>query len=201
MSCCTQRTLGIYFGAACAGVAILVAFLVKESSRESASVPAPPIDALNSKSNPISSVYPTTPVAHEIEALGPSHEWAGKYVRGDESGDVMCVAPTAGYIRWRYRDYGPPFELYEQRGAIEAHDGRIGLLGIAPPHDTSSWIVVQWGSRRYLLAASDRENFCAAVRDGREPRTTPIGGFFLRDGDEHRDAGPPTAIVPADLCR
>jgi hypothetical protein len=48
---------------------------------------------------------------------------------------------------------------------------------------------LRWGSRLYLVAADDDEAFCRAIRNGVEPRRSPIGQQFLRRGDHRKPAG------------
>jgi hypothetical protein len=44
-------------------------------------------------------------------------------------------------------------------------------------------IPVQWGDRLYLVSKDDGKDFCQAVNQGQEPRSSPPGKFYLRRGD------------------
>jgi hypothetical protein len=47
---------------------------------------------------------------------------------------------------------------------------------------------VRWGEREYLVPEDNMLAFVNAINSGEEPRSTSIGLFYLRQGDEHKPA-------------
>jgi hypothetical protein len=45
------------------------------------------------------------------------------------------------------------------------------------------YIPIEWGKRRYLIPDEEMIDFCNEINLGREPRESPNGTFFLREGD------------------
>jgi hypothetical protein len=132
----------------------------------------------------------------EVKKLG-AHDWAGEYYEGNGHGSNMnlTVAPEAGYVIECYATLGTYDRNY---GPVTMRDGRLrlsftfenrrdGFHGIAP-----EFVLVPWGSRRYLVPADDIVGFCNRVNQGREPRSEVCGSYLLRDGDEKKEvAGGP----------
>lgn len=53
----------------------------------------------------------------------------------------------------------------------------------------TSWMVLQWGERVYLVPKDDLRGFAQEINDGSEPRQRPTGAYFLREGDWRRPSG------------
>jgi hypothetical protein len=145
-------------------------------------------------------------IASEVVELRGEHAWAGKYHEGGGlTGEYLCVAPRAGYVRWQYHDAGPDHESALERGSVHESDG---VLHLTPDSDSVSssatardLILVTWGERRYLIPGAQRARFCAAIAHGSEPRREWTGEFFLREGDERLPPEPIERIQPSSFCR
>jgi hypothetical protein len=129
-------------------------------------------------------------ILSEIQKL-PDHDWAGEYYAGDGLGvnTTLALAPGAGFVFEWHGCLG----LYDRNyGTVTATNGVIrlacafenqqkGFQGIAP-----ALVPIAWGSRHYLVPATEVIDFCNSVNDGGEPRTDMHGTFFLRTGDEKK---------------
>jgi hypothetical protein len=120
------------------------------------------------------------------------HDWAGDYFLGDGLGNIsLLLAPESGYALVKSGDLGLWVYYY---GAVSETNGRIRLAvnnkrifgngmkmyeGIA-----EEFIVIPWGSRKYLVPADNMIGLCNAVNEGVEPRKSVFGRFLLRRGDE-----------------
>lgn len=128
----------------------------------------------------------------EIKAL-PDHPWAGEYYAGDGLGvgTTLAVAPDAGYVfEWHGclglydRNYGVAnWEAGRLRLSFTFENKQKGFQGIAP-----ELVPVAWGPRHYLVPTAEMIEFCNAINDGSEPRAQKNGIFFLREGDEAKEA-------------
>ena len=127
----------------------------------------------------------------EIEFLF-DHDWAGAYFLGDGLSNIsFLAAPESGYVFINSADIGLRAEFY---GAVSESNGRINLSVKDRKYFENSMkmyqgvseelIPVTWGLRRYLIPADKIIDFCNAVNEGDEPRTSVFGNFLLRRGDE-----------------
>jgi len=101
----------------------------------------------------------------------PGHDWAGEYVRSfGLGGDRIWIAPKSGAANQFWGCLG----LYdEDLGAVTEKDGRITIQWDYPPDDRSgpatTFLVVRWGQRRYLIEEGRVLEFCDACHKKREP--------------------------------
>lgn len=128
----------------------------------------------------------------EMAGLDDAHPWAGAYYLGDGLGVNLrlALAPESGVVAsWRgcLGLYGA--NLGEVRSLQE---GAIALdFAIAQSDDASvrfpqNLQPVAWDGRRYLLDATQLDEFVADINAGHEPRDVRHGRYFLREGDEAR---------------
>jgi len=152
--------------------------------------------------------YSSSAVAQEIASLGATHAWAGKYFRGNGfTGEVVCIAPQSGFVRWHSWDAGPPFASSAEHGRVDESGGVLHLTPPSPPdpdeayRPSNDFIPVSWGARHYLIPPGEAGSFCRAIAANAEPRASPIGRWLLRKGDENLPVESGAVLRPADLCR
>lgn len=120
---------------------------------------------------------------------------AGTYWQGVPAGRQfeLRLDPSGGF---RLRVFDAVGEVGEYVGRYEPTED-----GVAFEHDvdalyaqTHLYLVLlqplRWGERLYLLDPRRADALYVAATEGIEPRTTRLGGFFLREGDEHKPASP-----------
>jgi hypothetical protein len=134
-------------------------------------------------------------IDQEIDRLGPSHPWAGRYYEGDGLGENVNLelAPRAGFVFTWHGCLG----LYDRNfGEIRAWPDRLELVFRFPNsreqfHGLDPVLVfVVWGERHYLVPDGQLEKFCNDVNSG---WARERGTYLLRSGDEDR----PTAGLPS----
>lgn len=92
-------------------------------------------------------------IQDEIQKLGPDHDWAGKYDTGGGRGfnRTIILAPGGGIV---YQEWGC-LGIYDQfHGDISVKDRVIAIRWAAPKPESllsDQLLVVQWGTRRYLM--------------------------------------------------
>lgn len=118
-----------------------------------------------------------------IRALQARHPWAGKYF--SRYGEILSVGPDLGYrVEWtnffnsKSTDHGG---LTERASRLLL---RSDLFDVQPVDER----IVPWGRRVYLIGDDRLVDFANAVNNGKEPRKTQDGDFFLRDGDWKKPA-------------
>jgi hypothetical protein len=147
-----------------------------------------------SKSNQALVKAKSQKIENEIARL-KDHPWAGKYSYGDGlSGAVLSLAPQNGFTVQRIADIG----LLDQNHGTVDWDGKRIKLSFAFEADESNSIIrrvvnsecipVRWDKRLYLIPENGIIHFCNAVNSGSEPQKGPIGLFFLRSGDDRKEA-------------
>lgn len=97
-----------------------------------------------------------------------------------EGGSILVfLRPRYAFLRKPSRSSGGVSWL--------SHDPTQPLIA-GDPSDTATLLLqpVRWGSRVYLIAAGDRQQFCLAAALGMEPRIVARGPYFLRLGDHSR---------------
>jgi len=78
-------------------------------------------------------------------------------------------------------------------GQLEEKDGSLFLKWAFPNSELATTIgnrfrPVRWGDQRYLIAEKEMLNFCNAVNSGEAPKHGVASDFFLREGDEKKQA-------------
>jgi len=137
----------------------------------------------------------------EITQLGSMHPWAGTYYRGDGLGcnNLLTIAPREGY---QFTNHGC-LGLYDaDHGSATLSDGRLVLWAsvLSSPLQRREFVVVDWGSRRYLLEPSQLLDFVNAVnQDTRESYRTGLledRSFYLRIADREKELEGKPALPP-----
>jgi hypothetical protein len=118
-------------------------------------------------------------IAIDRELAGlPEHDWAGHY-----SGQCwdLRLAPKSGFSV----HFLPPFYHFGEprRGSVEEHDGQI-QLNWSSSGESSSFHLIRWGKRRYLVNDTKLFDFYLAARMGYEPRHHSGSWFLGRIGNE-----------------
>jgi hypothetical protein len=126
-------------------------------------------------------------------ALLKAHFWAGQYYFGDGLGAnvTLTVAPENGFTITWFGCLG----LYDQNHGTVEWDGNIVKFSFAFPvkdgyigRYASEYKPIRWGERVYLIPTDEIIDFCNAINSRSEPRNGAHGFFFLRDGDEKKQA-------------
>lgn len=123
---------------------------------------------------------------------------AAQYARGD--GLQVYRLQISSDQRFTYVLWTDVGTMESARGRVEA--GQDGISFIPDPGsklcDGSSirkkWQAIPWGERLYLLEETEMLDFVNQVNRGSEPRSTPLGAFYLRDGDQKRPASGKPAV-------
>jgi hypothetical protein len=143
-------------------------------------------------------------IQEELRDLG-DHPWAGVYGWGNERGETlrMSLAPKNGFAFFRSTpegngdlNHGDIVSVDEGRiqvqlaldPEIEQHDQYL-RQSLAPIAD--EFFVLDWGTRRYLIAKPWMQAFCNAVNDGSE-RAKPHFPHHLDRGTADPSAAPLT---------
>ena len=154
---------------------------------------------------PGTSAYRDSDVAREIAGLGSEHPWAGRYVRSDGyEWEEVCLAPTAGWLRWTGRDVGPPFESTPETGRLEVSGTTVRLerSGDATGGAGAAleFVRVAYGERRYLVDRPDAADFCSDAARGDEPRSQTTGRWLMRVDATSSPQGSVGPTDRPDLC-
>lgn len=126
------------------------------------------------------------------------HPWAGQYYQGNGSSIniTLALAPKAGAaFVWR----GTTGTYGSGSGTVSEDKGWLTLAfptQFGSTLDSSVYVPVNWGKRRYLIAREEMNKFCNAVNLGSEPRAKEQGLFFFRAGDENREASGLPSVPP-----
>jgi len=123
------------------------------------------------------------------------HPWAGRYYFGDGLGAnvSLTLAPENGFTVTWHGCLG----LYDQNHGTVAMDGDRLKFSFAFDVESgyigdyaSEYLPIRWGERLYLIPASNTGivQFCNAINAGNESRCGVHGRFFLRRGDEKKEA-------------
>ena len=127
-------------------------------------------------------------IARELSRT-PEHLWAGHYYAGDglAMNQRLTAAPISGFA----------FTWHGNLGLYDHNHGDIHIVGdrlfLLPELQTDSRVggelprelyPVTWGSRMYLIAKTELDDFVNAVNLGREPRRQ-LHGLFLLRGDDY----------------
>jgi len=128
----------------------------------------------------------------EIATL-KDHPWAGEYYFGDGRGAnaSLTLAPKNGFTVTWHGCLG----LYDQNYGTVDWDGdtirlsftfeiQRGYIG----RYASEYRPIRWGERVYLIPSNEIIAFCNAINSRNEPRDWVHGDFFLRWGDEKKEA-------------
>ncbi len=117
----------------------------------------------------------------ELEELD-SHPWAGAYVTSNLGGPALVVAPQGGAVYYTWGCVGPRTDF--NHGDVVEHGPshlRIELqvdpvvnqrtdVALQPRRFVcEEWLVVPWGSRRYLVPATQMVAFCNAFNASTAP--------------------------------
>ena len=97
--------------------------------------------------------------------------------------------------------------LLQPSRTMEDHWRDLSGAGSGSHFEPSTYRVVNWGDRVYLVADGAVSDFCNAINQGWEPRDRQDGEFHLREGDwRHPSTGAPdlppewqSMILPRDL--
>lgn len=108
----------------------------------------------------------------EIEALAGKHPWVGRYESsGTDTHDEFLVAPRNGWV-WMKRVNGR--QSFRGAGTVREVGDWLAFdaEGCEPdPLAQRMRLPIRWGSRRYLLLASDVPYFLNSLNSGRERAT------------------------------
>lgn len=114
----------------------------------------------------------------EIEAGPMDHPWAGEYYTGDGiSHTTLFLSPRGRYF-FSHGAHGRSFG--EVLGKIRVDDGILRLSAADENWLKSSYHVVPWGPRVYLLSDNEMIRFANYVNAGWEPHYGPRGSFMQR---------------------
>ncbi|TWT74264.1 hypothetical protein [Allorhodopirellula solitaria] len=128
------------------------------------------------------------------------HPWAGQYYEGDGLGTNRVVTLTAkGELS--ESNQGCVGKAAIWHAAFRQANGVIQITTPLAENSShysfardrpSSYLIVHWEERVYLIPPEDILSFCGAWASGDEPREDGHGFFLLRIGDEKKPAeGPP----------
>ena len=115
---------------------------------------------------------------------------AGDYFSGDGLG-INCSLKLTTVGRFEFTWRGCLGEYDKNQGTAvftdnvlviepEKPDVREGFQGTP-----TTFRVIRWGDRRYLVATEELLDFCNSINQGEEPRSRRHGNFYLQDGDWH----------------
>jgi hypothetical protein len=145
-----------------------------------------------------------TPAEDEALGRGDAAEWAGVYTTGGIFGATTIeLRPGAGF-ELHDRHVGPNWDG-AATGGLEFLGDRVRLPlegGNAPEvfrRIGPELLLVRWGPRHYLVAATRVVDFCNAVNSGSEPRSEICCGAFLKLGEETWPAPGWPELPPADF--
>ncbi|HBO44029.1 MAG TPA: hypothetical protein DD670_08865 [Planctomycetaceae bacterium] len=127
------------------------------------------------------------------------HAWAGVYSRGGLGlsdrmpWNILAFAPRKGFVCSSHIHGGVPTANDMGFGQLEEKDGSLFLKWAFPNSELATTIgnrfrPVRWGDQRYLIAEKEMLNFCNAVNSGEAPKHGVASDFFLREGDEKKQA-------------
>jgi hypothetical protein len=131
-------------------------------------------------------------IENEIAQL-KNHPWAGEYYDGDGFGTnvTLTLAPKNGFTVTWFGCLG----LYDQNhGKVDWDGDRIKMSFAFDLEDgyigsyAAEYKPIRWGDRVYLVPADKIIKFCNAANSRDEPRKGVHGFFFLRKGDEEKEA-------------
>jgi hypothetical protein len=126
------------------------------------------------------------PYKNEADHLGYDHLWAGDYCAFSPLGENqrLIVVPISGFYYECNGDIGP---CGSGRGHAAYSDGKVILTcdycAFYFPTCSSELVVVKWGNRNYLIPENAIPRFAESIKRGAEPRSTPYGGWLLREND------------------
>lgn len=132
---------------------------------------------------------------------------AGEYYLGRGLGFnfTLTIAPEGTFsYTWR----GCLGNYAEVSGSAFLRNGELVLEpssqkgGMDKRLDTR-FVPIRWGARQYLVPLDELLDFASQVRQGREPRSSSLGDFYLRQDDWNEPATGepdlPGAVIPARL--
>jgi hypothetical protein len=131
---------------------------------------------------------PSSPASASTPRM-PMARIAGTYLRGGQGmfSDSLVLTSDDHFVRNFSGDDGGA--QYDGRAEWVGdvlwlpRPSGIGTAGVFNVESESSYRVIAWGERLYLIEDLEMLRFCNAVNAGGEPRSVQYSYFFLRDGD------------------
>ena len=133
-------------------------------------------------------------IENEIAQL-KDHPWAWRYDRGSKVfGVSLTLAPENGFADTCYGTWSQRFQEDNRYGTVDWNGNIVKLTYAFDLEDSgfdrcaSEYKPIRWGERHYLIPSDEIVQFCNAVNSRDEPRNCVRGHYFLRWGDEKKEA-------------
>jgi len=129
-------------------------------------------------------------IKEEITQL-KDHPWAGEYYYGSSGNLNLTLAPENGFTMIADHPWGL---LHLDHGTVDWDGNHIKLnytFDVESGYINDEAIKrkpIRWGERVYLIPTFRIIEFCNAINSGRESRSRTSGRFYLRRGDERKEA-------------